>query len=181
MEARIERLERQVRSWRVIALFAVVVAVGAAVISLRAPAVREVRAHRFVLVGAEGRGEAELGFNDRGEPRLVMELKANEGTVTVGALAEDIGGLAVMGKNANAMLTTDSGGSPSVSLRAGEKRTASLGVGRDGSPVLLLIAGQPDRTTQPNLAATVTGLRIRQANGDVVFVPPREGEATERP
>jgi hypothetical protein len=166
------QVERALRLWRLAALFAAALSVCAVALALRALFPGEVRAHEFALVGGEGGVQARLGLNERGEPRLLFRLRKNGGTVTVGALAEDIGGVAVTGKDATIMIATDSTGSPSVSVQS-DKKTASLGIGREGEPTLLMTAPAPNLKFIPNLSATPAGVRVRLPDGEVVHFPTR--------
>lgn len=177
LETRVAQLERALRRWRLASVAAVGLAVLALLLAARPDLTGEVRANRFVLLNDRGDDVGGLGFDAQGEPRLGLTLERGKATVLVGALAEDLGGVAVTGKDASIMIATDSTGSPMVSVRS-DKKAASLGIGKEGEPTLLMTASAPDLKFIPNLSATPAGVRVRLPDGAVLRVPDRPADAS---
>jgi hypothetical protein len=140
--ARLDRLERESRRWRRLALaswlgLAAVALLGQAA-PTAAPAPGTVEAQRFVLRDARGRVGATLAWERDGGPRL--------------ALADALG-------RDRAVVSVSADGWPGLTLldRDGQTARATLVVGPDGAPGLALF----DAAGRPRLAAALFHGRAR--------------------
>jgi hypothetical protein len=147
--ARLDRLERESRRWRRVALGSWL-AIGALLLlgqsSPRAtrPAspTRTVEAERFILRDARGRSGATLGWAPDDTPRLTLHDPAGQ---------------------ARTLLTVGAGGAPGLSLLDTDGKTvrAALIVGPDGAPGLALF----DSAGKPRLAAALFHTSAGAARG----------------
>lgn len=158
-------MKRELRRWQ----FLTAVAIGLALVSLVATMSRrtrdEIRAHAFSVVDENGEVVASLGDNRQGGPLLKLHAPRNGGDVLLGALGEDLAGIAIMGREgAHVTLSTVGNGAPSLGLRDNKGRRVILGLTEgDGPPSFQMTDGAG------SLAATTSGLRLKDAAGKIVF------------
>lgn len=119
----------------------------------------EVRAGRFALVNGRGEEVGSLGVDEHEQPRLALKLAATKGTVVVGSLAGDVGGLGVVGEKGAISLAVDGEGFPGLSV-CSDRRSAVLVISREGEPTLLMVGADRE-----NLSATPSSLRLRRTRG----------------
>ena len=109
----------------------------------------EIRAKRFVLVDEAGATRAVLGFNDRGNPGLVLRDAAGKTRAGLALQPDGTPGLALKdaaGKTRAALGLLAADSSPGLVLGdAADKTRAGLGLDADGNPSLDLYdaAGKP--------------------------------------
>jgi hypothetical protein len=137
--ARLDRLERESRRWRRVALgswlaIAALLLLGQSQPQAQRPAgpARPVEAERFVLRDARGRVGATLGWEADSTPRLVLHDPVGQ---------------------PRTLLTVGAGGAPGLSLLDADGKTvrAALVVGPDGAPGFALF----DPAGKPRLAAAL--------------------------
>ena len=137
--ARLDRLERESRRWRRVALgswlaIAALLLLGQSPPRAPRPAnpARTVEAERFVLRDARGRAGATLGWEADDTPRLVLHDPVGQ---------------------PRAVLAVGTGGAPGLTLLDADGKTvrAALVVGPDGAPGLALF----DPAGKPRLAAAL--------------------------
>ncbi len=137
--ARLDRLERESRRWRRMALgswlaIAALLLLGQSPPPALKPAspARTVEAERFVLRNARGRAGATLGWEADDTPRLILHDPAGQ---------------------PRTLLTVGPGGTPGLSLLGADGKTvrAALVVGPDGAPGFALF----DPAGKPRLAAAL--------------------------
>jgi len=136
---RLERLERQQRRWRALAIVA---ALGVTTLGLmgQRQAGRTVEAERFVLRDAEGRARAELLIVDNKEQSVALRFKDADGSPRLTLGTENGAALVVLneqGGKLRAGLVTLPHGAPGLNLydSTGKPR-AELSLNRDGAPAL---------------------------------------------
>ena len=136
---RLERLERQQRRWRALAIVA---ALGVTTLGLMGQryAGRTVEAERFVLRDAEGRARAELLMVDNKEQSVALRFKDADGNPRLTVGTENGAALLVLneqGGKLRAGLVTLPHGAPGLNLYdSSGKPRAELSLNRDGAPAL---------------------------------------------
>ena len=136
---RLERLERQQRRWRGLAITG---ALGLAALALmgQKPAGRTVEAERFVLRDAAGRARAELLIVDDKEQSVALRFKDADGMPRLTVGTENGAAVVVLneqGGKLRAGLVALPHGAPGLNLydSTGKPR-AELSLNRDGAPAL---------------------------------------------
>jgi hypothetical protein len=147
--ARLDRLERESRRWRRVALgswlaIAALLLLGQSPPQVSRPAspARTVEAERFVLRDARGHAGATLGWEADDTPRLTLHDPAGQ---------------------PRTLLTVGAGGAPGLSLLDADGKTvrAALVVGPDGAPGFALF----DPAGKPRLAAALFHARAGPTSG----------------
>jgi hypothetical protein len=145
---RVERLERALARWRVVASFALVIAIAslaASLMSLRFP--EEIRARAFVVVDGSGEVVSRLGEVKDWGPVLSVNAKRARATVMVGSMGADAGVAVVAEDGTMANLAVGANGGPGLSVSGPGKNKLIAGFIEKGSPLIGLFDEKGSRLT----------------------------------
>ena len=156
VDERLERLERSLRRWRIVAGIALVVALASAAsaVALARPQ-DEVRAKTFVIMDGAGRAVGRLGdFKDKG-PLLVLESKSAHANVMVGSMGEDAGLAVVADDGATASVMVGANGGPGITVHGPWRSKLMAGFANGLGPVLAVI----DEKGEARVSISVRGVK----------------------
>ncbi|HYS79842.1 MAG TPA: hypothetical protein VEM76_04000 [Anaeromyxobacteraceae bacterium] len=140
VDERLDRLERSLRRWRIVAGIALVAALtsAASAVALARPQ-DEVRAKSFVIMGGSGQAVGRLGeVKDKG-PLLVLESKSAHAKIMVGSMGEDAGLAVVADDGANASVMVGANGGPGIAVCGPGRSKLMAGYATGLGPVLAVI------------------------------------------
>ena len=178
--ARLQRLERESRRWKIMGMLAVlclvvVLLVGAAK-SDRPEAVGEVRAKQFVLVDARGTVLARFGALQHGSLGLGLYDAGNKSRVLLAIDPEGASSLSLISRDGKSSLLLKADAAGTAGLRLFDKQwktRASLATWPDGSPFLQL-ADRDGRERAllgyTELVPTSTGEIIRRPESSLILM-----------
>ena len=157
-------MERSLRRQRIATALTVAVAGGAVAFALARREKGAVRAESFELVNGGGELLAQLGPAPNGGAVLKLAAPPQNGAnVIIGAVAEDLAGLAIVSRNGIALhASTDPDGNPSISLSQ-NGRKAMMSVRGDAPPTLLMV-GNPGL-----FAATTRHVWLKDPSGKTLL------------
>ena len=176
---RLERLERQSRRWKAVALLAtailgLVLLIGAGR-SAETAVPNELQARAFVLVGRDGAPLARLGLLPHGAWGLGFYDQGKKSRIVLSVEGDGSSSISLFGKDGRGSLLLNANGSGAASLRLVDtnwKTRTMLATWPDGSPFLQLTdRGGKDRVLlrYTDVSATPTGAIIKRSGPSLLF------------
>jgi hypothetical protein len=170
LEERIQHLERAHRWWQFLAVFALLGAIGLAVLPTDRGVQKHVQAHSFSLVNDSGEVLARLADTSGGP---VLLLRGRSGSdLLIGSVFDDVGFGIMADGNVRTTLVVGPDGFPMLGMsdRKGANRLL-IGLDGDDMPVLLL-RGESDGPRLVISLAREPLLQIMDGHGVPIFAAP---------
>lgn len=188
---RLERLERESRRWKVVAMLTaatlgMVLLIGAGK-NGETSVPREIQARAFVLVDREGTPLGRLGLLPHGAWGLGLYDQGKKSRIVLSMEGDGSSSLSLFGKDGQGSLLLNASGSGAASLRLMDthwKTRTTLATWPDGSPFLQLLdrAGKDRVLLQyTEVHATATGELIKRPGPSLLFFDQEEAVVWHAP